>query len=221
MIPVVGIGASAGGLQAASRFLDAMPADSGCAFVIILHLDPTRESALAHLLGGHTAMPVVEAADGMVAEPNRVHAIVPDRALTIRDGALRLSVPAEARGHRHPIDVFFETLAEDCQERAIGIVLSGTGNDGTHGLREIKARGAASAMLSARRPARGSVLHSCVPGDADGLAPSGVECTICQASMLRRLPACCRWRMIRARPACRSSAGVTYLETSHNGPLVV
>lgn len=72
MIPVVGIGASAGGLQAASRFLDAMPADSGCAFVIIMHLDPTRESALAHLLGGHTAMPVVKAADGMAAEPNRV-----------------------------------------------------------------------------------------------------------------------------------------------------
>ena len=141
VIPVVGIGASAGGLQAASRFLDAMPADSGCAFVIILHLDPTRESALAQLLGRHTAMPVVEAADGMAAEPNRVHAIVPDRTLTICDGALRLSVPAEPRGHRHPIDVFFETLAEDCQERAIGIVLSGTGNNGTHGLREIKARG--------------------------------------------------------------------------------
>ena len=69
MIPVVGIGASAGGLQAASHFLDALPADSGCAFVIILHLDPTRESALAQLLGRHTAMPVVEAADGMTAEP--------------------------------------------------------------------------------------------------------------------------------------------------------
>ncbi len=142
MTPIVGIGASAGGLEAVSRFLDAMPGDSGCAFVVILHLDPTRESALAQLLSRRTTMPVVEVADGMVAEPNRVHAIIPDRTLTISGGVLRLSEPAEPRGQRHPIDAFFEALADDCRERAIAIVLSGTGSNGTHGLREIRARGA-------------------------------------------------------------------------------
>ncbi|MFZ0258034.1 MAG: chemotaxis protein CheB, partial [Gammaproteobacteria bacterium] len=141
MFPIVGIGASAGGLRAISHFLDAMPGDSGCAFVVVVHLDPTHESAFASLLANHTTMPVADIRDQMAAEPNRVHVIVPDRTLTILDGALRLSDPAVPRGQRHPIDAFFESLAEDCQERAIGIVLSGTGSNGSHGLREIRARG--------------------------------------------------------------------------------
>jgi len=139
--PVVGIGASAGGIEALTRLFEAMPADSGMAFVIILHLDPTRESQLAHLLGQHTEMPVAEIADGMAIEPNHVYVIAPDSSLTVERGRLRLKEPAEPRGHRHPVDVLFAALANDQQERAICIVLSGTGRNGTEGLKEVKAQG--------------------------------------------------------------------------------
>jgi two-component system, chemotaxis family, CheB/CheR fusion protein len=138
---VVGIGASAGGIDALSRFLSGMPADSGLAFIIVLHLDPTRESRLAPILAGHTPMPVVEITDGITIEANRVHVIAPDKSLTINGDRLCLSKPAELRGHRHPVDVLFASLAEQRRERAIGIVLSGSGNNGSHGLNEIKANG--------------------------------------------------------------------------------
>ena len=137
---IVGIGASAGGIESLGRLFDVMPTDSGCGFVVILHLDPTHESQLASVLSRHTAMPVVDIADGMPIEPNRVHVIVPDRTPTLHDGKLRLTVPAEPRGQRHPVDDLFISLAVE-QERAIGIVLSGTGCNGTHGLLEIKAQG--------------------------------------------------------------------------------
>ena len=137
---IVGIGASAGGIESLGRLFDAMPADSGCGFVVILHLDPTHESQLASVLSRHTAMPVVDIADGMPIEPNRVHVIVPDRTPTIRAGKLRLTVPVEPRGQRHPVDDLFISLAVE-KQRAIGIVLSGTGCNGTHGLLEIKSQG--------------------------------------------------------------------------------
>ena len=138
---IVGIGASAGGIEALTRFLKAMPADSGMGFVVVLHLDPSHESQLAHVLASSTAMEVVDVADGMPVLPNRVHVIVPDRYLTVRGGALRLSEPTEAHGHRYPVDILFESLAEDQHERAIGIILSGTGTNGTHGLQALKAEG--------------------------------------------------------------------------------
>ena len=138
---VVGIGASAGGIETLGRFFSVMPPDSGCSFVVILHLDPTRKSGLAPVLSRHTTMPVVEIVDGMPIEPNRVHVIVPDRTLTISDGKLHLTRPTEPRGQRHPIDSFFVSLAGELQQRAIGIVLSGTGNNGTHGLTKIKEQG--------------------------------------------------------------------------------
>jgi two-component system, chemotaxis family, CheB/CheR fusion protein len=138
---IVGIGASAGGIDALSRFLSGMPADSGLAFIIVLHLDPTRESGLAPLLARHTPMPVVEITDGIRTEANTVYVIAPDKSLTINGDRLCLSKPAEPRGHRHPVDVLFASLAEQRRERAIGIVLSGSGNNGSHGLNEIKANG--------------------------------------------------------------------------------
>lgn len=141
---VVGVGASAGGIETLGRFFDAMPPDSGCSFVVILHLDPTRKSGLAPVLSRHTTMPVVEIVDGMPIEPNRVHVIVPDRTLTIGDGKLHLTMPTEPRGQRHPIDSFFVSLAGGLEHRAIGIVLSGTGSNGTHGLTKIKEQGGAT-----------------------------------------------------------------------------
>jgi two-component system CheB/CheR fusion protein len=139
--PVVGIGASAGGLDALNRFFGSMPTDSGLAFVVVLHLDPRRQSELASLLGRRTAMPVVDIVDGIRIEPNRVYVIVPDRSLRVDGDRLRLSEPAEPRGHRHPVDVFFVSLAEHRRERAIAIVLSGTGSNGTQGMKEVKASG--------------------------------------------------------------------------------
>ncbi len=140
-LAVVGIGASAGGLEAFKHFFAAMPPDSGMAFVLIQHLDPTHQSLTAELLGNHTAMPVVEVADEMRVEPNRVYVIPPNAYLTISGETLHLSEPTERRGLRVPIDFFFRSLADDQQERAIGIILSGSGTDGSLGVREIKAAG--------------------------------------------------------------------------------
>ena len=132
---------SAGGLEVATAFLNAMPPDSGMGFVIVQHLDPTRESMLAELLARATAMPVVQIEDGMRVEPNRVHIIVPAKTLLIRDGILLLVEPEEPRGQRHPIDKFFSALAEDQKAKAIAIVLSGAGSNGTAGLADIKQAG--------------------------------------------------------------------------------
>lgn len=143
-IPVVGIGASAGGIEALSNFFDAMPADSGCAFVVVLHLDPNRESELAHILGTHTSMPVVQVEDGMRLAANSVYVIAPDSNLKVSDGQMHLSKPTKPRGQRHPVDVLFSSLAADQRERAIAIVLSGTGSNGTEGLRDIRAEGGMS-----------------------------------------------------------------------------
>ncbi|MGB2612392.1 MAG: chemotaxis protein CheB, partial [Isosphaeraceae bacterium] len=138
---VVGIGASAGGLEAFRTFLDAMPPDNGLAFVFIPHLDPTRESHMVELLASHTAMTVVQAKDGMPIKADHVYVIPPDEYITISDEVLHLTAPSERRGRRIPIDFFFHSLAEDRHEKAIGIILSGTGTEGAHGLQAIKAHG--------------------------------------------------------------------------------
>jgi two-component system CheB/CheR fusion protein len=139
--PIVGIGMSAGGLEAVIPFLNAMPANSGMGFVIVQHLEPSRTSMLAELLGKQTKMPVVDVEDGMRVEPNRVHVIIPAKTLLIKDGVLRLVEPDEPRSQRHPIDKFLAALAEDCQARAIGIILTGAGSNGTAGLLAIKQAG--------------------------------------------------------------------------------
>lgn len=138
---VVGIGASAGGLEAMREFFRAMPPDSGMAFVVIQHLDPDHKSLTAELLAKCTAMRVLEAVDGMAVEPNYVYTLPPNRYLDIGNGILRLSTPSEPRGHRLPIDHFFRSLGEDQRQKAIGIVLSGSGSDGALGLKSIVAHG--------------------------------------------------------------------------------
>jgi two-component system CheB/CheR fusion protein len=139
--PVVGIGASAGGLEACKAFLDAMPGNSGIAFVLVLHLDPKRESMMAELLGKRTAMPVVEVAHGVALKPDHVYVIPPATYITVRDGDVFHEPPVKQRGISMPIDHFFRSLAGARGERAIGIVLSGTGSDGAAGLKEIKGAG--------------------------------------------------------------------------------
>ncbi|MBA3034565.1 MAG: PAS domain-containing protein [Gammaproteobacteria bacterium] len=139
--PIVGIGASAGGLEAFEQLFQNMPADSGLAFVLVPHLDPGHASILTDILQRSTVMPVVEVADQMVVQPNQVHIIPPNRDMAIFHGTLQLSVPESPRGQRMPIDSFLRSLAEDQGERAIGIILSGTGTDGTLGLRAILGAG--------------------------------------------------------------------------------
>ena len=138
LCPVVGIGASAGGLGAFKTFFSHIPDDSGLVFVLVPHLDPTHPSLMDELLGRYTGMPVCEAEDGMKVECNHVYIIPPGRYLTIREQTLHLSTPAEPRGMQTAIDNFLRSLALDQQERAIGIILSGTGSHGTPGLKEIK-----------------------------------------------------------------------------------
>ena len=140
-LPVVGIGASAGGLEALKQFLDGLPADTGMAFVLVQHLHPERESLTAELLAKHTGMDVAEAADRDRVRANHVYVIPSNRYLSIREGRLHLREPMAQRGRRMPIDHFLRSLAEERQDQAIGILLSGTGTDGTLGLKAIKGHG--------------------------------------------------------------------------------
>ena len=139
---IVAIGASAGGIEAFRLFFENMPADSGMGFVVVLHLSADRKSLLTEIIARWTSMPVAEATDHAVVGPNQVHVIPPGFVATIQQGRLQLrplapDVPREAA----PIDEFFDSLAADQGENAIGIVLSGTGHDGALGLKAIKARG--------------------------------------------------------------------------------
>jgi PAS domain S-box-containing protein len=139
--PVVGIGASAGGLEALKAFLSAVPADTGMAFIIIQHLGPEQKSHLAELLAKQTAMRVIEAEQGLPVEPDCVYTIPPGAFLTLREGRLHLEKPALGRAVRMSIDLLFRSLAEGLREAAVGIVLSGTGSDGTLGVRAIRGAG--------------------------------------------------------------------------------
>lgn len=139
--PVVAIGASAGGLAAFTELLKALPPETGMAFVLIQHLEPKHESALTSLLSKATIMPVAEVSDGMAVEPDRVYVIPPNKDMTIRKGVLRLTPRSSASGLQRPIDDFLVALAEEQGDAAIGAVLSGTGSDGTYGLKAIKAAG--------------------------------------------------------------------------------
>lgn len=137
LFPIVALGASAGGLEAFEAFFRAMPADSGIGFVLLQHLDPSHASMLAEILQRATSMRVVEATDQMPVLPDQVHVIPPNREMSIAQGRLQLTLPAQAHGMRMPIDAFMRALAVDRGEQAVGIVLSGTGTDGTLGLRAI------------------------------------------------------------------------------------
>jgi two-component system CheB/CheR fusion protein len=148
--PIIGMGASAGGLEAFTHFFEAMPPDSGMAFMLVQHLDPTQPSLMAELLQRHTAMPVVQVADGMPIEANAVYIIPPNMDMGLLNGTLHLLEPTDKRGRRLPIDFLFRSLAEDQREKSIGIILSGTGTDGTLGLRVIKGEGG---MVMVQEPA--------------------------------------------------------------------
>ena len=137
---VIGIGASAGGLEALQQFFDCMPSHSGLSFVIIQHLSPDYKSLMADILAKHTEMNVFQADNQMPVLANTVYLIPPKKYMTIKDGHLILS-DYDTGTLNHPIDVFFTSLAEDRKEQAIVAVLSGTGSDGTNGVKAVKEKG--------------------------------------------------------------------------------
>ena len=139
---VVGIGASAGGVEALKELFTAMPSDNGMAFVVIQHLEPTHESRMADILGKCTSMNVVQAEDGMPVRANRVYANPPGKYLSVDAGRLILSEQSRRGRIRMPIDFFLTSLAEDQHERAVAIILSGSsGSDGTRGVRMVREAG--------------------------------------------------------------------------------
>lgn len=141
--PVVGIGASAGGLAAFEAFFSGMPADTepGMAFVLVQHLAPDHKSILHELVQRFTRMQVFEVEDGIVVQPNCVYIIPPNRDIEFLNGTLHLLKPSAQRGLRLPLDSFFRSLAQDLGDLAIGVILSGTGSDGTLGVQAIKGEG--------------------------------------------------------------------------------
>lgn len=160
---IAAFGASAGGLEPLESFFKRMPAHAGIAFVIVQHLAPDHATALPELLGRHTEMPVDQAVDNKNVEPNHVYVIPPNATLTIKDGSLRVtSPPVEARGARTPIDGFFSSLAQDCGENAVCIMLSGTGTDGTLGLRAIKEHGGMAMAQTTESAKYDAILRSAI-----------------------------------------------------------
>jgi two-component system, chemotaxis family, CheB/CheR fusion protein len=141
LFPIVGIGASAGGLEAFSELLRYLPEKTGMAFVLVQHLDPKHGSALQEILARTTKIPVTEVTQGTVVLPDHAYVIPANANLTIRNGTLHLGSRVLTRGQHMPIDNFFRSLAESVAQQAIGVILSGTASDGTEGCRAIKAAG--------------------------------------------------------------------------------
>lgn len=171
-VPVIGLGASAGCLQALTNFFSAMPDKSGLAFVVIHHADPNHQSLMADLLSKHTKMNVALATDRVKIAPDHVYIIPPNRFLSIKVGLLHLSDPAERRGMRLPIDFFLRTLAEDQKQNAVAIILSGTGSDGAVGIRSIKENGGMVLVQDPKEAAHDGMPRSAIStGTVDHILP--------------------------------------------------
>src|SRR5512132_133520 len=172
--PVVGIGASAGGLEAFTQLLRALPSDTGMAFVFVQHLDPTHPTVLADLLSKATRMPTSQVEDGTPVRPDHLYVIPPNHSLTISGGVLRLGSRDQTHGQHLPIDTFLASLADDQGARAIGVILSGTGSDGTLGLRAIKSSGGVTFAQDERSAQHAGMPHSAVlAGAVDLVLPPG------------------------------------------------
>jgi len=179
VFPIVGIGASAGGLEAFTQLLRALPLDTGMGFVLVQHLDPDHESALTQILSRATPLPVREITDGEAVKPNQVYVIPRDTNLSIAGGLLKIEPRPRTRTPHRPIDSFFESLAQDRGERAVGVVLSGTASDGTLGLEAIKAEGGITFAQDA------SARHDSMPRSA--VAAGCVDLVLSPAEIAKEL----------------------------------
>lgn len=190
---IVGLGASAGGLEALQRFFDAVPGDSDLAYVVVQHLSPVHKSLMVDLLAKHTAMEVVQATDGVPVQRNTVYLLPPGKHLTIEDCRLRLTAKDAGSGMSLPIDIFLTALARDQGPRAIGVILSGTGSDGTRGLMAIKSAGGFTAVQQPE-----SAQFDGMPRSA--LATGQVDATLPPDELPARLIDHARKALARARP---------------------
>jgi two-component system CheB/CheR fusion protein len=171
--PIVGIGASAGGVEAVSRLLRAIPTDTGMAFVLVHHLDPTQPSQLPDILRRTTRMPVVSIRTGLAVEPNHVYVIPPNAEVTIAGGVFEVT-PREAGERHRSIDHLFRSLAQDQESHAIGVVLSGTGSDGMLGLKAIKAEGGITFVQDEESALHRGMPHSALAFADFVLPPEGI-----------------------------------------------
>ncbi len=156
------MGASAGGLEALQKFFSHMPADTGMAFVVVQHLDPRHVTLMPELLGRITRMSVEQVRDETPVQPDHVYVIPPNATLTIEGGVLRVKSPPDSGGLRMPIDGLFRSLAEDQGHRAICLLFSGTGTDGTLGLRAVKEHGGMAMAQSPESAKHDSILRSAI-----------------------------------------------------------
>ncbi|WP_247872744.1 chemotaxis protein CheB [Azospirillum sp. TSH64] len=190
---IVGIGASAGGLEALQRFFDAVPGDSDLAYVVVQHLSPVHKSLMVDLLAKHTAMDVVQATDGVPVQRNTVYLLPPGKHLSIEDGRLRLTAKDAGGGMSLPIDIFLTALARDQGPFAIGLILSGTGSDGTRGLMAIKSAGGFTAVQQPE-----TAQFDGMPRSA--LATGQIDATLAPDALPARLIEHARKTLARARP---------------------
>jgi two-component system CheB/CheR fusion protein len=172
--PIVGIGASAGGLDACRNFLDALPPDCGMSFILVQHLDPTHESMMVDLLTGHTSMTVLQATDGMPIDRDHLYVIPPGTYLSVEHGALHLSQPHARHGARLPFDFLLNSLAAECGSRAICVILSGTGADGSVGSKAVREnRGLVIAQDPDEAGYDGMPRNAILTGSVDQVLPVG------------------------------------------------
>ena len=169
--PIVGIGSSAGGLEASTQLLRALPANTGMAFVLIQHLSPSRVSMLPEILGRATTMPVRSIENGLAVEPDHVYVIPPDSSVELRSGTLRLRPRERSDGHYRPVDRFLRSLAQEQGHLAIGVILSGTANDGTAGCEEIKAEGGVTLAQDESAQQEGMPQSAAATGCVDFVLP--------------------------------------------------
>jgi two-component system CheB/CheR fusion protein len=221
---IVGIGASAGGLEAFTELLKHLPVDAGVAYVLVQHLDPTHRSLLSELLAKTTTLPVREIAEGTRVQANQIYVIPPNCDLAIHDGVLKLSPREKGAGPARSIDTFLRSLALDQKERAIGVILSGAGSDGAQGLKAIKSAGGCTFAQDNR-----SARYDSMPRSALGtgcvdfvLSPKKIAQELARIvsspdAVKRRAAANAKTRVTTPRSS-RSSAGVSNSVLWPNAP---
>jgi two-component system, chemotaxis family, CheB/CheR fusion protein len=205
--PMVGIGASAGGLDALTKLVSALPVNGGRAYIIVQHLDPTHKSLMAELLAEHTPMPVLQATDGAVVEADHIYVIPAGRYLSVSGGTLQLSKPTAPHGARMPVDFLLESMANDCGDRACAIILSGTGTDGTLG------------AIAVRNAGGFVIAQNLTEAEYDGMPHSAVKSGVVDAALtVANMPAALAARIkkleLTATPTERAS-------TNHALPQII
>lgn len=203
---IVGVGASAGGYEAFSQLLEKLSPETGMAFVLVQHLDPTHESKLSELLSRATRMKLAEIGNETLVEPNHVYVIPPDRTLTISQGVLQLQQRRRPNGPNLPVDMFFESLAHDQGNRAVGVILSGNGVDGTQGLKQIKAEGGITFVQDEKT----AKFHG-MPGNA--LRSGCVDLVLPPAAIARELERISRYSPFRRIKPPRAEAAIPGMDT--------